>query len=66
MFNRIEQILHALSHAPVEFPLIVSNCYIDNCSLVAYGHSVYKVNNALIAGVGLQVATEIAKHAEKI
>jgi hypothetical protein len=65
MTSQIQHLLHVLSHIPQEFPKVLATCYTDNHSLVAYGRSIYKVNNSVIAGMGLVVATELAKQQEQ-
>jgi len=62
--NALKKMLHNISHTPVEFPIILATCYTDNCSLVAFGRSIYKVNNSVIEGLGLLHATELAQQQE--
>jgi hypothetical protein len=57
MNTRFYQILHSLAHSPQVWPSTVLHC--ESYSMVAIGHSIIRVSNALIEGVGLQIATDI-------
>jgi hypothetical protein len=66
MSSQIQHLLHVLAHVPQTFPKIIATCYADNHSLVAYGRSMYKVNNSVIEGMGLVIAVQLAQQQEQI
>jgi hypothetical protein len=58
MNTRLHQVLHALAHAPQTWPKPILHC--EAFTMVAIGHNIIRVSNALIEGVGLQIATDIS------
>jgi hypothetical protein len=57
MNTRFYQIMHSLAHSPQEWPKPLLHC--EAFTMVAIGHSIIRVSNALVEGVGLQIATDI-------